>query len=176
MISKYTKNKIIESFGELVGTEVINRLSTLSDKNLILQGNVQSIDRSAEMASKISVAFRAKMSNYHLGNSGIKIAENLNKIDDRLSGKNILLEPMDKIDLEAMSLALNSVDAAKEFKTIFNKICDNLNGFQPEAAVEVPVIQEVSAPVVDLVEEKPQEKQYVVKRIRLKTTNRSDLF
>jgi len=185
MLSKETRKKIkLMVQDESLGNEIVLRMSLLQKTphtTNVVKNILDQIDEN--LSDKIMQVFKSKMANYDHGESGNEIANGLNGVVDvlraALEGKNLqpykdrLDGEMDKISFEALSIAIASIDCAKNFMAVYNKMINSvlaIDVLTDEAEVKKP-IEELPVEVLidakqDVVHvEKRSPRKVVVKRI-----------
>ncbi len=182
MLSKDTRLKIkAMSEDQAVGQEIISRISLLQKRPRFayqVEDIIKSLDVSEEMNQRIEGVFRSKMSNYDHGCCGDDIASALKEVPALL--KNALeykpgkktRDTVDKVEFEALALALSGIGAAKDFEAAYDNMLSSLTDLaviyrerpeKEEAGKQLPI--EI---VVDARQDRIHEERTVLKRIRLK--------
>lgn len=187
MLSKETCKKITTMIqDEAVAQEVFARLNQL-------QTTPKSIDEIRSILTwlnpglneKIANVFKIKMANYDHGECGIEIANGLNGVllvlQAAIEGKDLqnlkknLDGDMDRVSFEALSIAIASIDCARNFEVVYNKMINSVCAIEilaepqkVEIAQEIPLEIMVNAKQDRVHTEKRSERKAVVKRIHFR--------
>ncbi len=182
MLSKDTKLKIkAMDEDQSVGQEIINRMSLLQERPEFayqIKDILKNLDTSEHMSSKIEKTFRSKMSNYDHGSCGDDIALTirevpallLNALYDRPGKKT--RDTINKIEFEALALALSGIGAAKDFEVAYDNMLSSLTNLKVTQGELPEVMQTIERSLVnqrEIVSPDPiHEDRVVLKRIRLR--------
>lgn len=186
MITKLTQSKLNEAVkSEDIGLEISKRfLEKVPKSEEEVMSLLASMDTTEKMEKKIFDALVSVMSHYDHGECGQEIAFEINNCTRALLSVSkgqepgISPQPMDRIAFEALSLALASIDAAKEVQIAHDKMVSCLQSLRPmfkkeqsaESQVEVEVEVERPALAVSTQSKTRPEnppKPLIRKRIRL---------
>ena len=164
MLTKATQIKLNNAVNNVtVGLEISKRFLEKTPNSLEeVRSLLKSMDTSKEMSSLIFEGLASAMSHYDHGECGQEIAFEINNCTrallDASNGKKISVtpQPMDRIVFEALSLALASVDAAREVQIAHDRMVECLQRLQPLSEIEQVVDSQIEEepPIETLVDAK----------------------